>query len=297
MVRVRKNNVDEGPKLYVCSTPIGNLSDTSDRLLSTLRSVDIVACEDTRHTRKLLTHFDIHPPRVISYHQHNEQSRQEFVMEMWDAGQSVALVSDAGTPLLSDPGAILVDTAIERGVPVIPIPGPSALMAALVGSGLPMTPFLYLGFPPRQTKAAKSWLGDFVNIQATLVIYEAPHRLTATLQFLADALGDKPAVLAKELTKQHETFVWGSLVELVSYSNEVAAKGEYVILVNNRGERVTTGTDADAGTPGEDAWEQAVQYVVDKIEQGMRHKEAVQEAAARFAVNRRDLYNATIRTD
>jgi 16S rRNA (cytidine1402-2'-O)-methyltransferase len=144
MVQVVKNNAQDGPKLYICSTPIGNLSDVSERLVATLQSVDIVACEDTRHTRKLLTHYDIHPSRLISYHQHNEHARQDWMATAWEEGQSIALVSDAGTPLLSDPGALLVDTAIEHGIPVIPVPGPSALLAALVGSGMPMTPFVYL---------------------------------------------------------------------------------------------------------------------------------------------------------
>ncbi|GMA63978.1 16S rRNA (cytidine(1402)-2'-O)-methyltransferase [Alicyclobacillus fastidiosus] len=287
MVHVVRNNADEGPKLYVCSTPIGNLSDVSHRLLDTLRSVDVVACEDTRHTRKLLTHFDIHPEQLISYHQHNEQSRQGFAQHAWDEGKSIALVSDAGTPLLSDPGAIIVDTAIERGIPVIPVPGPSALLAGLVGSGLPMTPFVYLGFPPRSAKGAKEWLTPFLPLPATLVMYESPHRLHATLLFLREQLGDKNAVLAKELTKQYETFVRGTLSELVLYSEEESVRGEFVILVDNRGSLTAEVSPADQ-------MEEAVKFVVDRVAAGERHKSAVQAATEKYGVNRRALYNETL---
>ncbi|EPZ53214.1 16S rRNA (cytidine(1402)-2'-O)-methyltransferase [Alicyclobacillus acidoterrestris] len=287
MVQEMKNNAGDGPKLYVCSTPVGNLSDVSYRLLDILRSVDVVACEDTRHTRKLLTHFDIHPDQLISYHQHNEQARTGFAERIWDEGRSIALVSDAGTPLLSDPGAVLVDLAIAREIPVIPVPGPSALLAGLVGSGLPLTPFVYLGFAPRQGSAAKSWLAPFLSVEATFVMYESPHRLHATLRLLLEQLGDRPGVLAKELTKQHETFVRGTLSELVEYTEEKDARGEYVILVDNRG-----GHDEPENEQAR--MEEAIAFVEARVASGERHKSAVLEAAEKYGVNRRTLYNETL---
>lgn len=277
-------------KLFICSTPIGNLSDVSQRLVDTLRAANVVLCEDTRHTRKLLTHFDIHPAQLVSYHQHNEHLRQGWMTELWEQGQSIALVSDAGTPLLSDPGALLVDSAIDANVEIIPVPGPSALLAGLVGSGLPMTPFVYLGFPPRQVRARYVWIEDYRALPATLVLYEAPHRLVSTLEFLLEILGDKRAVLAKELTKRYESFRRGSLSELLSYSQIATPRGEYVVIVDNR----RAPQDVEALR---DEFVQAVEYVQEALQQGARHKEAVQAAAEKYAVHRRELYNATIQQD
>lgn len=290
MSDVIEKSQHESPKLYICSTPIGNLSDVSQRLIDTLRNVDVVLCEDTRHTRKLLTHFDIHPPRLVSYHQHNEHTRQEWMTELWSEGRTMALVSDAGTPLLSDPGALLVDTAIAAGVEVIPIPGPSALLAGLVGSGLAMTPFVYLGFPPRQLGAKHTWIGAYRELPATLVMYEAPHRLVAALAFLLETLGDKQAVLAKELTKRYESFRRGTLSELLEYSHSVEPRGEYVVIVDNRD------TVSDVALL-QTAFDDAVEHVQNALANGTRHKEAVQGAVAKYSVNRRDLYNATIPTE
>lgn len=312
LARVTKNNeAMPSGKLYICSTPIGHLADSSERLLTTLRCADIVACEDTRHTRKLLTHFDIHPKKLLSYHEHNEESRQHVLLEALQLGQSVALVSDAGTPLLSDPGWVVVDAAADIGVPVIPIPGPSALLAALVGSGLPLTPFLYLGFPPRQKRGFLSWMAPFQFIPATLVLYESPHRLLATLKNLSEQLGDKPAVLAKELTKRHETFIRGTLGDLERHVEEEGSRGEYVIVIDNRhvssvatphldenenfsdGENLGRSTDVTASEAN--AWQQAVDYVVQKLNEGEHHKMAVQEASTRYGIHRRTLYNETLR--
>lgn len=315
MVHATKNNETPGGKLYICSTPIGHLADSSERLLQTLRTVDIVACEDTRHTRKLLTHFDIHPPKLVSYHEHNEASRQHMLLDAVAEGQSIAIVSDAGTPLLSDPGRVIVDSAIEAGFPVIPVPGPSALLAAMVASGLPFTPFLYLGFAPRNKRGLRKWLAPFRALDVTFVIYESPHRLRSTVSILAEELGAKNAVLAKELTKQHETFIRGTLPELAEYVETEGARGEYVIVVDNRdsdgdGNRVVKGLDDAAGDDEQssgakagdeaaevlaDPWRLAVAHVEQRMAEGMRHKEAVQEAVGMFGVHRRDLYNETLK--
>lgn len=276
-------------KLSICSTPIGNLSDVSQRLLDTLRSADVVLCEDTRHTRKLLTHFDIHPLRLVSYHQHNEKARQGWIGELFASAKHIALVSDAGTPMVSDPGALIVETAIQLGVDIVPVPGPSALLAGLVGSGLPVTPFVYLGFPPRQQKERQAWIEPFAKVPATLVIYEAPHRLTSTLAFLLDTLGDRAAVLARELTKRYETFLRSTLSALLRDVEANSPRGEYVVMVDNRPSADDLEEDADMSMTS------AMEHVMSALGSGVRHKEAVAEAAQRFGVNRRELYNMTLK--
>lgn len=274
--------------LYICSTPIGNLSDTSQRLLDTLAEVDVVLCEDTRHTRKLLTHFDIHPPKLMSYHLHNERDRTVEFERLWSDNLRVALVSDAGTPLLSDPGEMLVEAAIARGVQVVPVPGPSALLAGLVGSGLPLTPFLYLGFPPRTKGTREAWMRDFEQVPATFVMYESPHRVASLVAFLLECLGDRNAVVARELTKRYETFERGTLSELAIRLAEREPKGEYVVIVDNR-------RPPAPPEEAENRMEDAVALVQQRIAEGVRHKEAVTEAATQFDVQRRELYNATLR--
>ncbi|TDY46321.1 16S rRNA (cytidine1402-2'-O)-methyltransferase [Alicyclobacillus sacchari] len=289
---VLESTVSPSACLYVCSTPIGNLSDVSLRLLEVLREVDLVLCEDTRQTRKLFSRFKIPADRLRSYHQHNERASQAWLREQFAAGRRIALVSDAGTPLVSDPGAVVVETAIAMEVPVVPIPGPSAVLAGLVGSGLTMTPFVYLGFPPRSQSERLLWLEPFRSAPATLVLYEAPHRLEATLAFLRDTLGDKPAVLAKELTKLHESFARGTLSALCERVAAEHPRGEYVVLIDNR----LTAEDAERVREEETecAWQRALEEVRHAMEQGMSHKQAVAEASERFGVKRRELYNATL---
>ncbi|GLG02427.1 ribosomal RNA small subunit methyltransferase I [Alicyclobacillus hesperidum subsp. aegles] len=287
-----ETSVTSSACLYVCSTPIGNLSDVSLRLLEVLREVDLVLCEDTRQTRKLFSRYDIPADRLRSYHQHNERASQAWLRDQFAAGSRIALVSDAGTPLVSDPGAVVVETAIAMKVPVVPIPGPSAVLAGLVGSGLAMTPFVYLGFPPRSQSERTLWLEPFRTVPATLVMYEAPHRLPGTLAFLREALGDKPAVLAKELTKLHESFVRGTLSTLCEQVAEEEPRGEYVVLIDNR----LTAEDAQRARAEEAewAWQRAFEEVHRAMERGVSHKQAVAEASERFGVKRRELYNATL---
>ncbi|MCL6594278.1 MAG: 16S rRNA (cytidine(1402)-2'-O)-methyltransferase, partial [Alicyclobacillus sp.] len=220
-----------GARLYVCGTPIGNLADVSFRLLDTLRQADVVAAEDTRHTRKLLAYYDIHPPLLISYHEHNWRSRASDFLRWWQEGKTVALVSDAGTPGISDPGAEAVALAVEHGVPVIPVPGASALVTALSGCGFTAQPVVFLGFLPREQRAARAALAPFLNAPGVLVLYEAPHRLRATLRLLAEQWPQRPAVLGKELTKRHEAFMRGTLVELAKQAEEEEPRGEYVLVL------------------------------------------------------------------
>jgi 16S rRNA (cytidine1402-2'-O)-methyltransferase len=216
--------------LYLVATPIGNLEDISARALRILREVALIAAEDTRHSRKLLSRYDIEA-HVIAYHEHNKLARLDAILLPLANGDDVALVSDAGTPAISDPGYELVQAVIGAGFPVVPVPGPCAAIAGLVGSGLPTDRFFYLGFPPRRSGERQAWLDEVGAIAATLVIYESPHRLADTLEDALAVLGNRPAAVARELTKLHEQFVRGTLRELLEHFGAGEVRGEIVLLI------------------------------------------------------------------
>lgn len=212
--------------LYLVATPIGNLEDITLRALRVLKEVDLIACEDTRHTRKLLAHYQISKP-TISYHEHNEMERSDELIARLEAGTNIALVSDAGTPLISDPGFRLVREAIDREIQVVPIPGASALVAALSASGLPANEFTFVGFLPARRSARREKLRELANLKSTLVLYEAPHRIKETIADALAALGGRDCVLARELTKIHEQFVRAPLSEIEIRE----ARGEMVLII------------------------------------------------------------------
>ena len=214
--------------LYIVATPIGNLEDITLRALRVLKEADVIACEDTRHTRKLLSHYQISKP-TVSYHEHNERERSAELIEKLEAGLNIALVSDAGTPLVADPGFRVVREAIDRGVPVVPIPGPSAIITAVSASGLPAAEFAFFGFLPARGAARKARLKALADVKSTLVFYEAPHRIKETIADARDAFGDRECVVARELTKVHEEFVRGSLSVLELPGG--TARGEIVLLI------------------------------------------------------------------
>lgn len=217
--------------LYIVSTPIGNLDDVTRRAIVTLKAVDRVLAEDTRRTAVLFRHYDITTP-LVSAHAHNEAARVERLLGWLDDGQCVALVSDAGTPLLSDPGARLVRAVIDAGHDVVPIPGPSALLAALVASGLEPEPFSFFGFPPRAGKERAALLQAIVAAPHTTILYEAPGRLRALLRDLADAgAAERQVVVARELTKVHESFVRGTPAAVGRHYEEHPPRGEVVVLI------------------------------------------------------------------
>ena len=219
------------PGLHVVATPIGNLADVTLRALATLAAADVIACEDTRHTRRLLDHYAIRTP-LVSYHEHNAASRRPKLLAQLAEGAAVALVSDAGTPLVSDPGYKLVEEAIEAGHDIVPVPGASALLSALVCAGLPTDAFLFAGFLPTRAGARAARIARLAAVPGTLVFYESANRLAATLAALHEGLGDRFAVVARELTKRFETVVRGALSELAGrFDREGAPKGEIVILV------------------------------------------------------------------
>ncbi len=217
-------------KLFLIGTPIGNLEDITFRSVRTLKEVDLIACEDTRHTQQLLNRYAITTP-TISYHEHNEMTRApELVLEM-EEGSRVALVSDAGMPVISDPGHRLVSLAIRHGIPVVPVPGASAFVAALAAAGLPSDKFRFLGFLPSKRVARRKALEELKRANKTLVFYEAPHRLAEMVRDVLETLGDRPMVVAREVTKIHEEFLRGSASEILSRLKQKPVKGEITVLV------------------------------------------------------------------
>ncbi len=216
--------------LYLVATPIGNLDDLTFRAVSTLREVDVIACEDTRHTRALLNRYGIQKP-LVSYHEHNEQRRARELVARLLAGESVALVSDAGMPVLSDPGYEVVRQAINSRLSVVAIPGPSAITTALVVSGLPPDRFLFVGFLPRKSSERRRTLSELAPLPWTLVMFEAPHRIKATLADLHTVLGDRQIALTRELTKRFEEVVRGTVTEVLYHVGTAPPRGELTLVI------------------------------------------------------------------
>ena len=219
-----------GGTLYVVSTPIGNLEDVTLRALRILKEVDLIAAEDTRVTRKLLSHYDIHTP-LTSFHEHTRGEKAASLVARMLAGESVALVSDAGTPLISDPGSDLVDSAIQSGIAVFPIPGASAVMAALVASGLPAARFCFDGFPPRPKSDRREFFNTLRSERRTIILYESPSRLTDTLEDLYKILGNRTVAVTREITKKFEEVFRGSLSSAITHFHENKPRGEFTIVI------------------------------------------------------------------
>jgi len=265
--------------LYLVATPIGNLADITHRALQVLKDVDLIACEDTRHTHKLLQHYGI-TTRTISYHEHNEQQRAAQLIDSLKQGSDVAVVSDAGTPGISDPGFRLVRAAIDNDVTVVPVPGPSALISALVAAGLPTDEFFFAGFLPSRSNARRVRLEELKTVPGTLIFYEAPHRLAGTLKDALEILGEREVVVAKELTKLHEQIKRGRLSELASFYNEEDARGEIVVLIDRK-------------VIGEATREReaSVAALVHQFEEeGMDHRAALKKAARELGLSRAEAY-------
>lgn len=232
------------PGLYVAATPIGNLKDVTFRVIETLREADLILCEDTRQTAKLCAAYDIRTPRS-AYHDHNAAAVRPGLLEKLEAGAALCLVSDAGTPLISDPGYKLVREARDRGVRVIPLPGPSALLAALAAAGAPTDRFHFAGFPPTKSGAREGFLKALATLDATLVFYESAGRLTESLATMSAVLGDRPAAVARELTKLHEEVREGNLSSLAAHYGAEPVKGEIVVIVHPPAEAVADAADLD----------------------------------------------------
>jgi len=222
-----------GGKLYVVATPIGNLEDITLRALKVLREVDLIAAEDTRHTRKLLDRYGIRK-RLISYHEYNEREKAERIIEDLKSGMKVALVSDSGTPAISDPGYVLIRRCVEEGIEVIPIPGPSAFLAALCVSGLPVHRFVFEGFLPHKSGKRRNRLRQLVEEEGTIIFYESPHRLLKTLSDMLEIMGNRRVVIARELTKVYEEIFRGSIEEALERFGMGKCKGEFTILIEGK---------------------------------------------------------------
>ncbi len=285
-------------KLILCATPIGNLGDITPRVLEALRSADVIAAEDTRNSRKLLTHFDIHTP-MISYHENNRFDRGRELVGRMLSGETIALITDAGTPAISDPGEELVAMAAEAGIAVTSLPGAAACITALTLSGLPARRFVMEGFLPRDKKEREEILEELQKETRTIILYEAPHRLKKTLAELADALGtDRRIALCRELTKIHETVLRETIGDtLLRYGagniqreGAEEPRGEYVLVIEGISrEKVRAEKQA--------AWEEMtpedhVQYY---MTQGMTQKDAMKQAAKDRGVSKRDVYQAVMR--
>lgn len=268
------------PGLYVVATPIGNLRDITIRALETLAAADLVLCEDTRHSATLLDHYGIRTPRK-PLHEHNERARIGGVLDDLRRGARLALISDAGTPLLSDPGFPLVRAARDAGLPVFAIPGASALLAALATAGLPTDSFAFLGFLRPKAGARATAIAALAQRPETLVFYESPRRLAATLGALAEALGDREAAVMLELTKRFERQQRGRLVELAAAFGEAETKGEAVIVV--------AGADA-AAPPSAEEWRAALASAL----AGQPLRSAVDDVTSRFGLKRKEVYDAAL---
>lgn len=285
-------------QLFVCGTPIGNLEDVTLRLLRTLREVAVIAAEDTRHTRKLLNHYDIDTP-LISLHEHNEQSRIADVLQRLEAGDSVALVSDAGMPAISDPGGQLIAAVAEAGIDIVVVPGPTAFVTALVGSGLTHDRFAFEGFLPRHARRRQERLEELSTDPRTLIFYEAPHRLARTLRDMLDVLGDRPACVARELTKAFEQWQRAPLSELAAYWTAETPRGEFVIVVAGADEltRSKDGRTTDSAEREEPSEQQLAEAVRQRMGQGMDKKTAIKAVADQFGLPRRVVYRAAVQID
>jgi len=269
-------------RLYVVATPIGNLEDITYRAVRVLGEADLIACEDTRQTRKLLDHYEIRKP-TISYHEHNETGRSAELAERLCAGETIALVSDAGVPLISDPGYRLVRAALELGIPVEPVPGASAVLAALSASGLPTDAFHFGGFLPPKAGQRARVLKSLADETATLVFYEAPHRILEALETIEQTLGSRPVVVARELTKVHEEFVRGAASEVrAELAARDAIKGEITLLI---GKAIEPAPDT---TPIEDA-------VADLVRAGTPRMDAIKQVARNRGLSKRDVYERCLK--
>ena len=276
--------------LYLCATPIGNLEDMSFRAVRVLKEADCIAAEDTRHTRKLLTHFDIHTA-LLAYHEHNKTSQGPVLIERLAAGETIVVVSDAGMPGISDPGVHLVQLAIAAGLPVVPIPGANAVLPALVGSGLDTTHFTFIGFLPKTKKKRHELLTYLAAQPFTLVFYESPHRLKAMLAELHQLLGDRQAAAARELTKKFEEFVHSTLGGLMTHFDMNQPRGEFTIVV--AGNSQSLGEQAQENSSGS-VGESPVDAVQRLIADGTNKKDAIRMVASEKGLSRRDVYQAVI---
>lgn len=265
-------------KLYVVATPIGNLEDITLRAINVLKQVDVIAAEDTRHTLKLLNHFQISKP-LISYHRHNEGTKTQVLIQKLSEGQNIALVSDAGTPGICDPGEEVIKACIEHEISVIPIPGACAMINALIASGIDTKEFIFIGFLPLHKKLRKEKLSEIEKANKTVIMYEAPHKLNSTLKDLQGILGDRKVVLARELTKIHEQFIRGTIEELIRQSENL--KGEMILIIEKQDVQIENKNFAELSLE---------EHYKLYEKQGLEKKEIIKKIAKDRNVNKNEIY-------
>ena len=269
--------------LYLVATPIGNLGDMTPRALEVLAAADLIAAEDTRRTLQLLNHFSI-KGKLIHYDENNKEKQGPVLLQELLEGKNIALVTDAGFPGISDPGEAMAKLAIEQGVTVVPVPGANACLTALVASGLPSTPFFFGAFLPKSKKNRKEQLEKWKNIPATVVLYEAPHRIVDVLEEILAAWGDRQMAFGRELTKLHEEFWRGTVSQAIAYLKENTPRGEFVLVIDQTQEALEE--DEEEKDP--------LEAVKEKIAAGVPKKEALAQIAKQFKIPKRDLYNRLI---
>ena len=275
-------------KLYLCATPIGNLEDITFRVLRTLKEVDLIAAEDTRNSIKLLNHFDIHTP-MTSYHEYNKIEKAEVLIRKMQEGTNIALITDAGTPGISDPGEDLVRMCYEAGIEVTSLPGPAACITALTLSGLATRRFAFEAFLPSDKKERQAVLAELVNETRTIILYEAPHRLTKTLKELLDTLGNRRMTLCRELTKKHETAFASTIEDILKFYETQEPKGECVLVLEGRSRQELVEEERAR-------WEEMSieEHMNVYLGQGMDKKEAMKAVAKDRGVSKRDIYQALL---
>ena len=274
--------------LFLCATPIGNRGDITERVKETLSAADLIAAEDTRHSRGLLEHYGISKP-LTSYHEHNKYEKAEELLGLLLEGKNIALITDAGTPAISDPGEVLVRRCHEAGVPVTSLPGPCALITALSLSGFPARRFVFEGFLPQETKERKAVLASLAGERRTIILYEAPHRLVKTLNQLQEVLGGRRICICRELTKIHEEAVWTTLPEAVRFWTETEPRGEYVLVLEGLSEEEAAAEDA-ARWSGISLTAHLQQY----LDEGLDKKEAMKRMARDRGLSRREIYQGLL---
>lgn len=275
-------------KLYLCATPIGNLEDITYRVLRTLKEVDLIAAEDTRNSIKLLNHFDIHTP-MTSYHEYNKIEKAEVLIRKMQEGTNIALITDAGTPGISDPGEDLVRMCYEAGIEVTSLPGPAACITALTLSGLPTRRFAFEAFLPSDKKERQAVLSELVNETRTIILYEAPHRLLKTLNELLETLGNRKMTLCRELTKKHETAFASTIEDILKFYETQEPKGECVLVIEGK-------SRAELVQEERAKWEEMTieEHMEVYLGQGMDKKEAMKAVAKDRGVSKRDIYQALL---
>lgn len=275
-------------KLYLVPTPIGNLKDITLRALEVLENVDVIAAEDTRQTLKLLNHFNI-KKTLISYHKHNENGKSEEIINRINSGENIALVTDAGTPGISDPGAVIVRKCIDENISFEVLPGATAITTALVYSGLDTTRFIFRGFIPRENKDRNALINDIKDIKESIVLYESPYRIVSTLEFLLENLGNRNIAVCRELTKLHEDIIRGNLEDVISHFKENAPRGEFVLVLEGKQQEIID-------KENKQKWENLTikEHIITLINSNMSKKDAIKAVAKERGLSKQEVYKYSI---